>query len=84
MLRRTRLRALVSLPEKTVTQAQIVGWSHLPFGKFDNLDLEALAGQATTAGLLRGVAAIGIRRGAVFIMGGSAVTSCVSILEAAR
>jgi acetyl-CoA C-acetyltransferase len=34
-----------------VTQAQIVGWSHLPFGKFDNLDLEALIGQAITAAL---------------------------------
>lgn len=34
-----------------MNQAHIVGWSHLPFGKFDNLDLEALVGQATTAAL---------------------------------
>lgn len=31
--------------------AQITGWSHLPFGKFDNLDLEAMVGQATRAAL---------------------------------
>jgi acetyl-CoA C-acetyltransferase len=33
--------------ERRMTQAQITGWSHLPFGKFDNLDLEALIGQAS-------------------------------------
>lgn len=32
-------------------KAQITGWSHLPFGKFDNLDLQALVGQATVAAL---------------------------------
>jgi acetyl-CoA C-acetyltransferase len=34
-----------------VSDARIVGWSHLPFGRFDNLDLEALVGQATSAAL---------------------------------
>ena len=29
----------------------IVGWSHLPFGKLDALDLEALVGQATSQAL---------------------------------
>lgn len=32
-------------------EAQIVGWSHLPFGKLDDMDLEALVGHATTAAL---------------------------------
>lgn len=34
-----------------MTQAHIIGWSHLPFGKFDALDLQALVGQATTQAL---------------------------------
>lgn len=34
-----------------MTQAQIVGWSHLPFGKFDNLDLQDLVGRVATAAL---------------------------------
>jgi acetyl-CoA C-acetyltransferase len=29
----------------------IVGWSHLPSGKLDALDLEALVGQATSQAL---------------------------------
>ena len=32
-------------------RTQIIGWHHLPFGKFDSLDLEALTGQATTGAL---------------------------------
>ena len=39
-------------------RAHIIGWHHLPFGKFDNLDLEALTGQATSGALRHaGVAA---------------------------
>jgi acetyl-CoA C-acetyltransferase len=34
-----------------MSEARIVGWSHLPFGKFDQLDLEALIGQATRGAL---------------------------------
>lgn len=104
MLRRTTLRALVSLPEKTVTQAQIVGWSHLPFGKFGSLDLESLVGGLKAKGHSIGATGVSMhvlacmqltgtaadiqspvaRLGAVFNMGGYAVTSCASILEAAR
>lgn len=32
-------------------QPQIIGWSHLPFGRFDVLDLEALVAQATQGAL---------------------------------
>jgi acetyl-CoA C-acetyltransferase len=39
------------LKRSVMSQAQIIGWSHLPFGKFDQLDLEGLIGQATTAAL---------------------------------
>ncbi len=34
-----------------MNHAHIVGWSHLPFGKFDHLDLETLVGQAATQAL---------------------------------
>ena len=42
--------------------ASIVGWAHTPFGKFDNLDLEALVGQATTAPSSRVRSLLGITR----------------------
>jgi acetyl-CoA C-acetyltransferase len=38
-------------PEMPVSEAQIVGWSHLPFGRFDNLGLEELVGAAATQAL---------------------------------
>jgi len=31
--------------------AHIIGWSHLPFGKLDALDLETLVSRATTEAL---------------------------------
>ena len=91
-------------------QARIVGWSHLPFGKFDQLDLEAMVDQANPSGGLKAkghpIGATGVsmhvlacmqltgtagdiqvpkaQLGAVFNMGGSAVVSCVSVLERDR
>jgi acetyl-CoA C-acetyltransferase len=37
--------------ENPMPEPHIIGWSHLPFGKLDALDLETLVGRATTEAL---------------------------------
>ena len=67
----------------------IAGWGYTPFSKLDNLDLEQLIGvlqdvmAAMQLSAQSGAMQIeGARRGAVLNMGGAAVASYLSVLEA--
>lgn len=68
----------------------LVGWAHSRFGRRGGLDLEALIGGVTGEAIARaGIAAgemqvPGAELAGVFNLGGSAVASCVSILERTR
>ena len=59
--------------------ACMVGWAHSPFGRFDHEDLESLI-----VGVTQRVWREALAMAGVFNMGGSALASYVSILEAAR
>jgi hypothetical protein len=59
--------------------ACLVGWAHSPFGRFDHEELASLIVGVTQRAWREALAMAG-----VFNMGGSAVASYVSILEAAR
>jgi len=59
--------------------ACMVGWAHSPFGRFDHEDPESLI-----VGVTQRVWREALAMAGVFSMGGSAVASYASILQAAR